>query len=145
MPVYVRGGSILPFQPLVQNTDETPIGPLELRVYPGAQCSGSIYLDDGHTFGYQHGEYLRQTINCQSEEHSVRLMFHKREGSFAPWWKFMEIVVYDWPSAHAEAKVSGSTYPLKTTYDAKLHALHVTLADVTGDAELTIRGRTTTK
>src|SRR5207342_3523762 len=30
MPVYVRGGSILPLQPLVQNTDETPVGPLEL-------------------------------------------------------------------------------------------------------------------
>ena len=42
MPVYVRGGSILPLQPLVQNTDETPVGPLELRVYPGSDCSGSL-------------------------------------------------------------------------------------------------------
>jgi alpha-glucosidase len=143
MPVYVRGGSIVPFQPLIQNTEEVPSGPLELRVYPGPQCSGSIYLDDGHTFDYQQGKYLRQIFNCKADEHSVHLAFHKREGSFIPWWKFIEVVVYDWPSAHAEAKFSGSTYPLKTTYDAKQHALHMTLSDVTGDAELSIKGRAT--
>jgi alpha-glucosidase len=141
LPVYVRDGSILPLQPLIQNTDETPSGPLELRVYPGSQCRGSIYLDDGHTLRYQKGEYLRQNFTCQSDASSVHLTFHAREGSYTPWWKFIEVVVYDWPSAHAEAKFSSSTYPLKTTYDAKQHALHMTLADVSGEAELTVRGK----
>ena len=143
MPVYVRGGSVLPMQPLTQNTEETPVGPLELRVYPGADCIGTIYLDDGHTFAYQHGQFLRQNFTCEADAKSVRLKFQAREGSFAPWWKFMEVVVYDWPSARAEAKVTGSTYPLKTTYDPKQHALHMTLADQAGNAELSIRGRTT--
>jgi alpha-glucosidase len=141
MPVYVRGGSILPLQPLVQNTDETPNGPLELRVYPGPQCSGSLYLDDGHTFRYQQGEFLRQTLTCESAPNFVRLKFHAREGSYTPWWKFIEVVIYDWPSAHAEAKFSSGTYPLKTSYDVKQHALHVTLSDVSAEAELSIRGR----
>jgi alpha-glucosidase len=141
MPVYVRGGSILPLQPLIQNTDEIPSGPLQLQVYPGVQCSGSIYLDDGHTFRYQHGDFLRQRITCQSDAKSTTLNFHAREGSYTPWWKFIEVVIYDWPSAHAEAKFSSSTYPLKTSYDPKQRALHVTLADVSAEAELTIRGR----
>ena len=141
MPVYVRGGSIVPLQPLVQSTDETPRGPLELRVYPGPDCAGAIYLDDGHTLAYQHGNYLRQSLTCQSDSTSTRILFHAREGSYVPWWKFMEVVIYDWPSAHAEAKVSGSTYPLKTTYDPKQRALHVTLSDVSGESELTVRGR----
>jgi len=142
MPVYVRGGSVLPMQPLIQNTEETPRGPLELRVYPGSDCQGTIYLDDGHSFAYQHGQSLRQNFSCDADAKSLRLKFHAREGSYAPWWKFMEVVVYDWPSAHAEAKVSGSSYPLKTTYDPKQHALHVTLADQSGETELSIRGRT---
>ena len=142
MPVYVRGGSILPIQPLIQDTDETPRGPLELRVFPGSECQGTIYLDDGHTFAYQHGQYLRQNFTCDADGKSVRLKFHAREGSYTPWWKFEEVVVYDWPSPRAEAKVSGSTYPLKTTYDPKQHALHITLADQAAEAELTIRGRT---
>jgi hypothetical protein len=50
-------------------------------------------------------------------------------------------VVYDWPSARAEAKVSGSAYPLKTTYDLKQHALHITLADQAAETELTVRGK----
>jgi len=142
LPVYVRGGSILPIQPLVQSTDETPVGPLELRVYPGANCSGTIYFDDGHTFAYQHGDYLRQTFQCQSDATSTRITFHARQGSHAPWWRFMEVVIYDWPSAHAEARVSGSTYALKTTYDLKQHALHITLPDVAAESELIVRGRT---
>ena len=141
MPVYVRGGSILPVQPLIQNTEEIPRGPLELRVYPGPNCSGAIYLDDGHSFAYQNGDYLRQRFTCQSESTSVHLSFHAREGTYIPWWKFIEVVIYDWPSAHAEAKFSSSTYPLKTTYDPKQHALHVTLSDVAAEAELSIRGR----
>ncbi len=141
MPVYVRAGSIIPSQPLIQNTDETPKGPLELHVYPGPQCSGSIYLDDGHTFRYQKGEYLRQNFTCESNDKAIRVTFHAREGSYVPWWKFFEVVIYDWPSAHAEAKFSSSTYPLKTTYDPKQHALHMTLADVSSEAELTVRGR----
>ena len=141
MPVYVRGGSVLPMQPLIQNTEETPPGPLELRVYPGADCRGTIYLDDGHSFAYQHGQYLRQNLSCDADAKAVRLKFHARDGSYAPWWKFVEVVVYDWPSAHAEAKVSGSTYPLKTTYDPKQHALHVTLSDQSAEAELAVKGR----
>lgn len=143
LPVYVRGGSILPMEQLIQSTDETPGGPLELRLYPGPQCSGSVYLDDGHTFDYQQGKFLRQTITCQADGSSLRVKFHAREGSYSPWWKVLELVVYDWPSPHAEAKFAGSAYPLKTSYDASKRALHVMLADQSGESELVIKGRTT--
>jgi len=141
LPVYVRGGSILPIQPLIQNTEETPRGPLELRVFPGPDCQGTIYLDDGHTFDYQRGQFLRQNFTCEADAKSLRLKFHSREGSYTPWWKFVEVVVYDWPSARAEAKITGSAYPLKTTYDPRQKALHVTLADQAGEVELSVRGR----
>jgi alpha-glucosidase len=138
LPVYVRSGSILPLQPLIQNSDETPVGPLQLQVYPGPQCAGSLYLDDGHTFRYQHGDYLRQTFTCQSDARSVRVNFNARQGSYLPWWKTVEVVIYDWPSKGAEAKLSGSVSPLKTSYDAAKHALHVTLPDAPGEAELSV-------
>jgi alpha-glucosidase len=142
LPVYVRGGTILPMQPLVQSTAETPVGPLELRVYPGRQCSGSVYLDDGHTFRYQKGEYLRQEFTCQSDANSVRVNFAARQGSYAPWWKSFEVVLYDWPSKHAEAKLSKDAPPLKTTYDAASHALHVLVpAAAAGEATLSVEGR----
>jgi alpha-glucosidase len=139
LPVYVRAGSILTMQPLVQSTDETPRGPLELRVYPGPHCYGSIYLDDGHTFRYQHGEFLRQTFTCQSENDSVTLKFLGRQGTYSPWWKNIEVVVYNWQSATAEAKVSTQPAPLKTTYDAAAHALHILVPDMPTTAQLQVR------
>ena len=50
----------------------------------------------------------------------------------------MEVVIYDWPSAQAGAKLSSSEAPLKTSYDATAHALHVLIPDVAGQAELRI-------
>ena len=138
LPVYVRGGSILPLQPLIQSTDQTPEGPLELRVYPGEKCDGSLYLDDGHTFAYQRGELVRQEFTCQSDGHSVSVQFGTRQGSYSPWWKTIEVVIYDWPSASADARLTSSAKPLKTTYDASAHALHVVIPDITGKDELKV-------
>ncbi len=141
MPVYIRGGSILPLEPLIQNTDETPNGPLELHVYPGPNCAGVLYLDDGHTFAYQHGGYLRQSFTCESESASIKIKFGTREGTYAPWWKSIKVVIYDWPAENAEAKLSITTTPFPTTYDATRHALHITIPDFIGAADLTITGR----
>jgi alpha-glucosidase len=138
LPVYVRAGSILPMQPLIQSTDETPIGPLELRVYPGPSCNGSIYLDDGHTFRYQKGEFLRQQFQCAQDGNTLRVSLHAREGSYAPWWKNLEIVVYDWPSSRVNARLSDRASALNSTYDASAHALHILVPDRAGSTQLTI-------
>ena len=141
LPVFVRAGSILPMQPLVQSTDQTPVGPLELRVYPGQSCGGSIYLDDGHTFRYQQGEFLRQEFKCQSDNSAMRVDFGARQGTYSPWWKTIEVVIYDWHSKRADAKFSNGTSLLKTSFDATSHALHVVVPTPGGEAELTVGGR----
>jgi alpha-glucosidase len=90
----VRGGAIIPEQPVVQSTAEIPNGPLEIRVYPGPNCSGSIYADDGHTFDYKHGHYFRQEFTCEASDSGVTVNLAKPEGDFTPWWKTMRVVVY---------------------------------------------------
>jgi alpha-glucosidase len=141
LPVYVRAGSILPLQPVIQSTDEIPNGPLELRVYPGPQCSGSLYLDDGHTFRYQRGEFLRQSFTCQADSGTLRVSFGPRRGSYMPWWKTVEVVVYDWPSIQADVKLSNGATALKSYYDSPSHALHVLIPDIAGEGELRIAGQ----
>jgi alpha-glucosidase len=71
LPVFVRAGSILAKQPLVQSLSERPNGSLELHVYPGKDCNGEIYDDDGHSMGFTRGEYLRQQISCLISEHGL--------------------------------------------------------------------------
>jgi alpha-glucosidase/alpha-D-xyloside xylohydrolase len=58
MPLYVRAGAILPFGPVKQYTAEKADGPLELRVYPGADGTFTLYEDDGRTFDYRKGEWM---------------------------------------------------------------------------------------
>jgi alpha-glucosidase len=100
LPVFVRAGSILPRQPLVQSTAEKPDGPLYLDLYPGADCGGTIYFDDGHSMAFSRGRYLRQRVRCEIKGASLVVAFGPREGDYAPWWTRIEVVVHgDFPQA----------------------------------------------
>lgn len=59
MPLYVRAGSILPLGPVTQYTDEPIDGPLTLVIYPGSDGAFTLYEDDGKTFAYRRGEWMR--------------------------------------------------------------------------------------
>jgi alpha-glucosidase len=91
VPVFVRAGAILPRQALVQSTSVTPTGPLQLDVYPGQDCRGQLYFDNGVTIG---GPSLRQAIECSVIGDAVTLRFGAREGAWRPWWKQIAVTVH---------------------------------------------------
>src|SRR5262249_7924502 len=107
LPVFVRAGAIIPHQPVIQTTQEVPQGPLELRVYPGPNCSGSIYLDDGHTFNYQRGEFMRQSFTCSQAEHSITVQTTGSEGSYKAWFSEVQFTVYGLTSAPRRVNIEG--------------------------------------
>ena len=69
--------------------------------------------------------------------------FSARQGTYVPWWKTIEVVIYDWLSDQADAKLSTSATPPKTTYLASAHALHIVIQDVAVEADLSVRGSPT--
>jgi alpha-glucosidase len=91
LPVFIRPGAILAKQPLVQSTADTPKGPLELHVYPGEDCRGGLYFDDGVSI---RGSSLRQALSCRVTAKGVRLTFGTREGSWKPWWSSIAVTVH---------------------------------------------------
>ena len=91
LPVFVRAGTILPRQPLIQSTMEKPEGPLELDVYPGPNCSGELYFDDGTSVT---GPILRQSVKCAVVQTGVAVWFNSREGEWRPWWKEITVIVH---------------------------------------------------
>jgi alpha-glucosidase len=91
LPVFVRPGAIIAKQPLVQSTAETPKGALELHVYPGSDCHGEIYFDDGL---HIEGPSLRQAIRCTVTPKGVALQFGEREGTYRPWWTKISVTVH---------------------------------------------------
>jgi len=109
LPVYVRGGAILPEQNVVQNTEEVPQGPLELHVFPGPDCRGSLYDDDGRSFAYQRGQFLRMRFTCEVQPGAVDVRINAEEGSYPPWWKTMKIAVSGIASRPRQVQVDGVT------------------------------------
>ena len=96
LPVFVRAGTILPRQPLVQSTSEKPFGALILDIYPGSDCSGKIYLDDGHSMAFNSGHYLRQLVRCSiGPQGQLVVNFGRRQGDYLPWWKQIDVIVHD--------------------------------------------------
>jgi alpha-glucosidase/alpha-D-xyloside xylohydrolase len=75
VPMYVRAGAIIPTGPVKQYVDEPSDAPMELTVYPGADGTASWYDDDGHSFDYRKGEWMRvmMTWNDRGRRLSLRL------------------------------------------------------------------------
>jgi alpha-glucosidase len=107
--VYVRPGAILPIEPLVQSTDEKPTGPLTARVFPGPDCHGALYQDDGSTFAYKRGEFLRLSFTCDAQAGEGTLTVHigKHEGSYPAWWKKIVVEVDGLAQFPRSATVNG--------------------------------------
>ena len=114
LPLYVHAGTILPMAPLVQSTDERPVGPLLLRVFPGDNCRGALYQDDGNTYNFSHGAYFRQEFTCeQSPDGGLAINLQAREGRYSPWWNQITIEAVGLDPATVTAKSARLT--LKTT------------------------------
>jgi len=96
IPIFVRGGAIIPTRQVVQYTGETPINPLTFEIYPdwtaesdpnnalGAPSSRDYYEDDGISFDFEHGASLRQKITVTPSRDGIDISMTAREGAYAP-------------------------------------------------------------
>jgi len=79
LPIYVRGGSIVPMGPMIQYAMQSA-DPLEIRVYPGADASFTIYEDEGDTYSYEMGTYAQ--IPLTWNDAAKTLTIGARSGSY---------------------------------------------------------------
>jgi alpha-glucosidase len=127
LPVYAKGGAILPVAPLTQSTIDMPAGPLTLRVYIGDDCKGSLYLDDGQSYKFKQGEFLRMESTCSLEHNKLHVHVGPHQGSYKAWWTQIAIEVYGWPASEAHARLDGQ--PVKATVNSATDAWQVTIPD----------------
>ncbi len=59
MPLHVRAGTILPLAPVKEYVDQQVADPSTVVVFPGADGSFTLYEDDGRSFDYRKGEFMR--------------------------------------------------------------------------------------
>lgn len=80
IPLYVRAGSILPLGPEIEYADEKPAGPIELRIYTGADGEFVLYQDTGDGYDYEHG--VHSVIPMHWSESNRTLTIGQREGEY---------------------------------------------------------------
>lgn len=57
IPLWVKAGGIIPFGPALQHTAERPSEPLEIRIYPGASGTFTLYEDSGDGHAHEQGAF----------------------------------------------------------------------------------------
>jgi len=75
VPLYVRAGAVLPMGPIKQYAAEK-IDPLfAITLYPGPAGEFVLYEDDGESYGYEQGEFmrLRALWNFRDRQLTLRL------------------------------------------------------------------------
>lgn len=80
LPLYVRGGSLLPLGEPRQSVMEGPDSQLEIRIYAGADARFDLYDDSGDGFGYADGRYA--LVRFGWDEAASELRIARREGSY---------------------------------------------------------------
>ena len=89
-----------------------------------APCAGDLYTDDGLTFDFRHGAYLRLHLTCSlAPDGALTVTIPAREGTFHPWWTQYRIEAIGFTPHHlqsasshrARATPSPSTTPPSAT------------------------------
>jgi alpha-D-xyloside xylohydrolase len=80
MPLFVRAGSILPLGAAIEYATQDSAGPIELRIYRGANGEFNLYEDAGDSYDYEKGEH--SVIPIHWEDSSGTLTIGDRKGVF---------------------------------------------------------------
>ncbi|MDJ0695704.1 glycoside hydrolase family 31 protein [Mastigocoleus sp. MO_188.B34] len=83
MPMYIRGGSIIPLAPVMQYTSESAVNQLRLRVTPGTG-EYTLYEDDGTSFAYRDGLWSTTNYQVNTEGEQVIIDIQARQGNWNP-------------------------------------------------------------
>lgn len=80
IPSFIKAGTILPIGPVVQYSSEKKWNKLEIRIYPGANGSYTLYEDEGDNYNYEKGAYSAIFFNWNDTKKTLTI--DDRKGAF---------------------------------------------------------------
>jgi alpha-glucosidase len=109
LPILVRGGSILPMGPVLQNIPDGHVfDHLEFHVWPPHPIDGIFFDDDGHSTAYQKGEFSRTRVRTEQQGNKVVMRISAAQGQFDGQLKKRRVDVFMHRTGEVEsAKVNG--------------------------------------
>lgn len=123
LPMFAREGAILARGPAVQFSDEKPLAPLTLDVYPGPVTSSfSLYEDDGDSPAHASGVFSRVAYTLESTPTGARLTAGERDGTFVPPARTLVVRVRRVDSGATAVSLDGSPLAAVADLDALVAA-----------------------
>lgn len=80
IPVFVKGGSIVPFGSVKQFAQQLSDEPMEILVYSGENCEYVLYEDEGDNYNCENGAFALTRFSWNDK--TEKLYIAPREGSF---------------------------------------------------------------
>ena len=80
MPLFLRQGTIMPWGPNVQYSEASNWNNLEIRIYPGADGTFTLYEDERDNYNYEQGKYSEIPFSWNDATHTLTI--GARSGSF---------------------------------------------------------------
>lgn len=120
LPVFVKGGALIPMQPSKSHTKQLS-DTLILHVYNGENSSFTFYEDDGETFTYQQGQYAKREILYFADMQEVRLQ--SVEGAYTTRLSILKVVFHGLNASTNGIRVNGTHHQLNHTTNKFFAAL----------------------
>jgi len=86
VPMFVRGGAIIPTGPQMNHVGEKPFDPITFAIYPDEKgfATTTLYEDDGSSPTYQDGAFRRTALKAQRGTAGYRVTVGTPQGSYNP-------------------------------------------------------------
>ncbi|HEX5960753.1 MAG TPA: TIM-barrel domain-containing protein [Rhodanobacteraceae bacterium] len=85
IPLFIRGGAIIPMQPVMDHVGQHPVRTVTVEVFPSDQSTHfDYYDDDGETWAYEKGAYFLQRLSVRREGATVAFRSEAPVGSYRP-------------------------------------------------------------
>jgi alpha-glucosidase len=115
LPVFVKGGSFIPMQTIVQSTSEKPSDTLFLHVYFGNESSVyNYYEDDGLTYAYEKGTFLESKMSFQPGEKKIVITPLASE-KYSSKFKTISLLLHGFEPVAGQLKANGKAVQAKVT------------------------------
>ncbi|HVK24625.1 MAG TPA: discoidin domain-containing protein [Actinokineospora sp.] len=125
LPLFVKGGGIVPMWPQMNYAGEKPFTPITFDVYPRGNSSFSLYEDDGNTRAFQTGSFAKQAVSVTaptSGSGNVVINVGASNGSYtgklASRGYELNVHVAGAPTTVTRGTTTLTKYTTKATYDA---------------------------
>jgi len=151
IPIFLKAGAIVPMQPKMRFSNEKPVDPLILTVFPGGPSTTRLYEDAGNSEGYKHNEAAWTAISTRTPDATTLVVrVGPVDGSYPgmPAERGYEVRLFEaWPPDSVDCNGQTIAYnpdpdtPVGWRYDGELltTVIRVPRLPLTTAAELTVK------